>query len=75
VRGDLGTVEHHLAAIEADLPELAAAYRLRPGDLEPVRPALPPDTVAALRALLGADADAGRGARPTTPDPRPRPEG
>jgi predicted short-subunit dehydrogenase-like oxidoreductase (DUF2520 family) len=74
VRGDLGTVEHHLAAIEADLPELAAAYRLLAlATLEPVRSTLPPATVAALRRLLHADADA---LVPTDPaDPRPRPAG
>ncbi len=74
VRGDLGTVAHHLDVIATDLPELVDAYRfLALATLEPVRPALPPDTVAALRALLGA---AGVPAAPaTTPDPRPRPEG
>jgi predicted short-subunit dehydrogenase-like oxidoreductase (DUF2520 family) len=74
VRGDLGTVEHHLAAITADLPELADAYRLLAlATLEPVRPALPPATVAALRALL--DAPGGSGAPATTSDPPPRTEG
>lgn len=76
VRGDLGTVAHHLDAIEADLPELAAAYRfLALATLEPVRLGLAAETVAALRALLGADGDAaGAASVPAAPDPRSRPE-
>jgi predicted short-subunit dehydrogenase-like oxidoreductase (DUF2520 family) len=72
VRGDLGTVAHHLAAIDADLPELADAYRyLALATLEPVRRALPPDTVQALRALLGDVPGAGSAAQ----DDQSRPEG
>jgi predicted short-subunit dehydrogenase-like oxidoreductase (DUF2520 family) len=72
VRGDLGTVTRHLQAIDADLPELADAYRyLALATLEPVRPALPPDAVEALRALLGAAPGEGGDA----PDDPPRPEG
>lgn len=56
VRGDVGTVSRHLAAIEADLPELAADYRaLAAVTLDQVRPALPADTAAALDALLRSD--------------------
>jgi predicted short-subunit dehydrogenase-like oxidoreductase (DUF2520 family) len=55
VRGDVGTVAAHLAGIEADLPELSTAYRaLARATLEPVRPALAPEVVAALDALLAA---------------------
>jgi predicted short-subunit dehydrogenase-like oxidoreductase (DUF2520 family) len=69
VRGDLGTVAHHLDAIDADLPELADAYRyLALATLEPVRPALPPDTVDALRALLGV-VPGGGGASDDPPRP------
>jgi predicted short-subunit dehydrogenase-like oxidoreductase (DUF2520 family) len=56
VRGDTGTIARHLDAIDADLPELAAAYRhLALATLEPIRPALPSVTVAALQALLAID--------------------
>jgi predicted short-subunit dehydrogenase-like oxidoreductase (DUF2520 family) len=72
VRGDLGTVAHHLEAIDADLPELSDAYRyLALATLEPVRTALPTDTVEALRALLGDVPGAGSAAQ----DDQPRPEG
>jgi predicted short-subunit dehydrogenase-like oxidoreductase (DUF2520 family) len=87
VRGDLGTVEHHLTAIATDLPELVDAYRfLALATLEPVRPALPPDTVARLRTLLGAEGAGaggtvaggtvagGAGVASSTDQP-PRPEG
>ncbi len=53
VRGDVGTVAAHLAGIGADLPELLTAYRaLAQAPLEPVRPALAPEVVAALEELL-----------------------
>jgi predicted short-subunit dehydrogenase-like oxidoreductase (DUF2520 family) len=55
VRGDVGTVAAHLAGIDADLPELLTAYRaLARATLEPVRPTLAPEVVAALDALLAA---------------------
>lgn len=58
VRGDTATVAAHLAALEADLPEVAAAYRgLSRGVLSAVRPALDPPVAAALDALLD-DGDA-----------------
>lgn len=53
VRGDVGTVAGHLEGIAADLPEVLTAYRaLARATLEPVRPALAPEVVAALQALL-----------------------
>lgn len=53
VRGDTATVAAHLAALEEDLPEVAAAYRgLSRGVLSAVRPALDPAVAAALDALL-----------------------
>lgn len=53
VRGDTGTVARHLDALEADLPELAAAYRwLALATLEPVRPGLPAEVAAELIRLL-----------------------
>lgn len=53
VRGDVGTVAAHLAAIGGDLPELLSAYRaLAQATLEPLRPALAPEVVAALEELL-----------------------
>lgn len=53
VRGDVGTIAAHLERIGADLPELLAAYRaLARATLEPVRPALEPQVVAALDDLL-----------------------
>ncbi len=53
VRGDLGTVAAHLGGIATDLPELLTAYRaLAQAVLEPVRPALAPEVVAALEELL-----------------------
>ncbi len=52
-RGDVATVETHLAAIAADVPELLPAYRaLAAATLAPLRPGLPPDTVAAFERLL-----------------------
>jgi predicted short-subunit dehydrogenase-like oxidoreductase (DUF2520 family) len=62
VRGDIGTVAAHLERLAADLPELLPAYRaLAQATLEPVRPGLGPEVVAALDDLLaGGDP----GARP-----------
>ncbi len=55
VRGDVGTVAAHVAGISADLPELLSAYRaLARATLEPVRPTLAPEVVAALEELLAA---------------------
>ncbi len=53
VRGDVGTVAAHLAQLAADLPELLPAYRaLATATLEPVRPVLDAEVVAALEAVL-----------------------
>ena len=53
VRGDLGTLAGHLAAIERDLPELSEAYRLLArATLLPVRAGMPPEAAAAIEALL-----------------------
>jgi predicted short-subunit dehydrogenase-like oxidoreductase (DUF2520 family) len=53
VRGDVATVAAHLTAFDADLPEVADAYRaLSRAILATVRPALDDGTVAALEALL-----------------------
>lgn len=54
VRGDSGTIERHLAALEDDVPELADAYRdLARVVLGRVRPALSPEAAAELDAVLG----------------------
>lgn len=59
VRGDTATVAAHLAALDDDLPEVAAAYRdLSRVVLGAVRPALPAEVAARLDGLL---------ARPGTP--------
>ena len=56
VRGDTATVAAHLAALGADLPEVADAYRaLSRAILVTVRPSLPDDVAADLDALLRAD--------------------
>jgi predicted short-subunit dehydrogenase-like oxidoreductase (DUF2520 family) len=53
VRGDVGTVRAHVEAIASDLPELLPPYvLLARATLDPVRPALAPDVVAALDAVL-----------------------
>ena len=53
VRGDVATVAAHLAALDADLPETADAYRdLSRALLGAVRPALDPAVAAELDALL-----------------------
>lgn len=53
VRGDVGTVAGHLAALETDVPELADAYRdLTRVLLGRVRSALSPAAAAELDALL-----------------------
>lgn len=53
VRGDIGTVTRHLAALDADVPELAGPYRaLTRAVLDQVRPALEPEVAARLEALL-----------------------
>lgn len=55
VRGDLGTVARHLDVLDRDVPELADAYRqLTSVLLGRVRAELPPETAAALAALLDA---------------------
>lgn len=52
-RGDLGTIELHLAAIDRDVPELLPAYRaLASATLAPLEPALPDDTVATFRRMF-----------------------
>ncbi len=52
-RGDVGTVERHLALLDADLPELASAYRaLGMVTLAQVRAELPPATAEALAGLF-----------------------
>lgn len=53
-RGDVSTIAAHLTALDRDLPELAAAYRAHAtATLEQARRQLPPETVAAVRELLG----------------------
>jgi predicted short-subunit dehydrogenase-like oxidoreductase (DUF2520 family) len=53
VRGDVGTVARHLADLDADVPELTAAYRdLTRVLLGRVRPSLSPAAAAELDALL-----------------------
>jgi predicted short-subunit dehydrogenase-like oxidoreductase (DUF2520 family) len=53
VRGDVATVASHLAALDADLPEVAAAYRaLSRAILATVRPALGAEVATALDRLL-----------------------
>lgn len=55
VRGDAGTVARHLAALDADVPELADAYRqLTRVLLGRVRASLSPQAAAELDALLDA---------------------
>ncbi len=61
VRGDVGTIAAHLERLAADLPELLPVYRaLAQATLEPVRPSLGPEVVAALDDLLAGD-DRGAG--------------
>jgi predicted short-subunit dehydrogenase-like oxidoreductase (DUF2520 family) len=56
VRGDTGTVAHHLEVLAADVPELAAAYRdLTRVLLGRVRAGLSPAAAAELDALLAPD--------------------
>lgn len=63
VRGDVGTLQAHLAELERDLPELAEVYRsLASVVLSQVRPGLEPDAAERLQALLGRDAGPGRDA-------------
>lgn len=58
VRGDTGTIAGHLAALTADVPELADAYRdLTRVLLDRVRPALSPAAAAELDAVLDAVLD------------------
>jgi predicted short-subunit dehydrogenase-like oxidoreductase (DUF2520 family) len=58
VRGDVGTVERHLAVLDLDLPELAEAYRALGGViLDRVRAALPTESATALDRLLSASED------------------
>lgn len=65
VRGDLGTVERHLEALDRDVPHLAATYRhLATVILAQVRPTLDPAAAAHLDALLDTGS---RGSDP--PDP------
>lgn len=67
VRGDVGTVARHLAALDADVPELAGPYRaLTRAVLDQVRPTLDPEVAARLEALLErGGAGSGAGARDT----------
>lgn len=54
VRGDLGTVAGHLAALDADVPRLAQAYRALQGVvLDQVTAELDDDTARQLREALG----------------------
>lgn len=54
VRGDLGTVARHLAALEADVPELVGVYRaLTAAVLDQVRSGLDPDVSVRLEDLIG----------------------
>lgn len=60
VRGDVGTLAAHLAALERDLPELVPTYRaLARGTLGAVRASLPGDVVARLEDLLADPRDPG----------------
>lgn len=53
VRGDVGTVERHLASLDTDLPELAVDYRhLQRVVLARVAAGLDPDAAVALRDVL-----------------------
>ena len=52
-RGDLGTIERHLAALEAE-PSLHALYRALAAELAQLPLGHPPALVARLRALLDA---------------------
>jgi predicted short-subunit dehydrogenase-like oxidoreductase (DUF2520 family) len=65
VRGDVGTIDRHLAGLEADVPALLASYRaLTWVVLDQARPALSTEQVAALEAALQAvDPDGGVVAR------------
>jgi predicted short-subunit dehydrogenase-like oxidoreductase (DUF2520 family) len=55
VRGDVATVRAHLAALDADLPGLAAQYRALQGVvLAQVRPALDPAVATAIEDALAA---------------------
>lgn len=55
VRGDAGTVERHMAALDADLPRLGQAYRaLQAVVLDQAAAGLDPDVAAALAAALEA---------------------
>jgi predicted short-subunit dehydrogenase-like oxidoreductase (DUF2520 family) len=61
VRGDVSTVRSHLAAMDADLPELAEAYRAQSrAILSIVRTALAPDIVAELTRVLADPPGAAR---------------
>lgn len=56
VRGDVRTIAHHLDALDADVPELAEAYRLLSKVvLDRVRPQLSPGAAAELDAMLTDD--------------------
>ncbi|MBW3659815.1 MAG: DUF2520 domain-containing protein [Actinobacteria bacterium] len=53
-RGDLGTIETHLAILDRDLPHLADDYRrLTRVVLDQVRPSLPADRADAIARVLG----------------------
>lgn len=53
VRGDVGTVARHLAALEADVPELVGVYRaLTSAVLDQVRPRLDAEVADRLQELL-----------------------
>lgn len=53
VRGDAGTLRRHLAALDEDLPPIAAAYReLTRVVLTQVRPALTAEQIAAVEAAV-----------------------
>lgn len=61
VRGDVATIAGHLAALDRDVPELAARYRLfAQATLATARPGLDADIVTALTRAL-ADGPAGSG--------------
>jgi predicted short-subunit dehydrogenase-like oxidoreductase (DUF2520 family) len=72
VRGDLDTLAGHLAALDRDVPELAARYRLfARATLATARPGLDPSVVAALTRVLAdaSDADVPDADAPDAPAP------
>lgn len=59
-RGDVGTVEAHLAVLDRDVPHLADDYRwLTRVILDQLRPSLPPDRAEAIARALDPTLDQG----------------